>query len=183
MNVTHENATLDISFGNTYDEDPHGDGTPGFGGHFEVNRKRYAALYEEYQFQRYSIDEDSTSYDEEEHDEDDTVCIPLGDDFIVFASSVGIDGGKWDIYIDGNPYWIFHDLDHASYDCSGGSVDIDQQGYAEDRALVNGATAARENGISLAVIFKELAQVLKPFEERFSRSTDAIERFAESLDE
>lgn len=177
-------ATLDVDLrDDNYDEDPFGDGTPGFGGHFEVNRKQYAELHEACPFEHYSIDEDSTTFDPEEDDEDETVNVPVGDDFIVFANAISIEGGDWRIDFHGNPYWFFHDLCHARYDCSGGRVEIDPHGDSENRALIEGAKEAHEQGIGLSLIFGQLAQVLKPFEERFSRSTDAIESFAEYLEE
>ena len=182
--MTIGSATFNVSFGDNYDDDPHGDGTPGFGGQFEVNRKRFVDLWTEWQWTFYSIDEDTGKFDEDEEiDEDETLSVPNGDDFIAFFNAAMLDGGTWDIEYDGNPYWFFHDVAHAQNDVQGGQVYIDAEGYAEDKALFEGAKLAHENGIGLGVIFKELAQVLKPFEERFSRSTDAIERFAESLDE
>ena len=62
----------------------------------------------------------------------------------------------------------------------GGSIHVND--IAEDRALLEGATLARAHGIGLGVIFKELAQTLKPFADRFSRPTNALDLFAETLD-
>ena len=182
MRLTLGEATFNVSFGDDYDEDPYGDGTPGFGGTFDVNLKQYADLWTEWQWQFYSIDEDTAKWDAEEHDEDEQISIPNGDDFIAFFNAAMLDGGEWDICFNGSPYWFFHDVNHAQKDCQGGSVQIDADGYAEDRALFEGAKLAHENGIGLGVIFKQLAAVLGPFEQRFKRPTDALDRFAESLD-
>ncbi len=182
MQIKIGEATLVVNFTDNYDDDPFGDGTPGFGGYTEVNRMRYSELYDAYQFTLYSVDEDTVRFDADEHDEDEDISISNGDDFIVFANSVSIEGGEWEITYNGNPYWFFHDLCHAQNDCSGGRIDIDSEGYSEERALIEGAMKAHEHGIGLGVIFGELALVVKPFEERFKRSTDAIERFAEYLE-
>ncbi len=182
MQIKIGEATLVVDFTDNYDSDAFGDGTPGFGGYTEVNRLRYSELYDAYQFQLYSIDEDTVIFNADEHDEDEDVEFSNGDDFIVFANAVSVEGGEWKITYNGNPYWLFHDLCHARHDISGGSIHIDPHGDSEDRALVEGAKDAYEHGIGLGVIFGELALVVKPFEERFSRGTDAIERFAEYLE-
>tara|TARA_R110000822_G_scaffold170624_5_gene310482 strand:+ start:825 stop:1400 length:576 start_codon:yes stop_codon:yes gene_type:complete len=188
MQVTIGSATFNVSFGDDYDEDPYGDGTPGFDGRFEVNRQKFAKLYDGWEWKLYELQDeyggdDALMFDPEEHDEDDTISVSNGDDFITFFNAAMLDGGTWDIKYDGNPYWFFHDVTHAQNDTHGGEVYVDPEGYAEDKALFEGATLAHENGIGLGVIFKQLAQVLKPFEERFGRPTDAIERFADSLNE
>lgn len=182
MQVKFGRATFEVSFGNDYDDDPMGDGTPGFGGTFEVNRKQYAELAEACPFDRYSIDESEPFFDPEEHDENEDIAVPNGDDFIVFMASAAIEGGEWRLHYNGAPYWFFHDLSHAEYDCSGGQVNIDSEGRDEDRALFDGAMRARAHGVKLGAIFSELAKALTPFRERFKRDTDALDRFAETLD-
>jgi len=182
MQIKIGDATLVVNFTDNYDSDPFDDGTPGFGGFTEINHLQYSELYDAYQFTLYSLDEDTVTFDAEDHDEDEEISISNGDDFIIFANSASIEGGEWKITYNGNPYWFFHDLCHARYDCSGGAIQIDPHGNSEDRALIEGAKDAHEHGIGLSVSFRELSQVLKPFEERFSRSTDVIEQFAEFLE-
>ena len=176
--ATLKNADFVVHFGSDYDEDPYGDGTPGFGGTFEVDRKAYAKLYAEHEFALYSFD----GLDEDDEDEE-ILEIPIGDDFIVWANAASIEGGKWEVTYNGNPYWFFHDLIHAQYDCSGGNVEIDRYGDAENRALFMGAEMAYDHDVRLNVILKELARTLKPFEERFGHETTALDRFADFLAE
>jgi len=182
MQVTIGSATFNVSFTDDYDDDEYGDGVPGFGGTFSVNHKQYAKLHAEWEFATYSVDEDASKFDPEEHDEDDQLAVPNGDDFIVFFNAAMLDGGTWDITYEGNPYWFFHDVTHAQNDVQGGSVYVDAEGHSEDNALLAGAKLAHKHGVGLGVIFKELAKILGPFEERFNRPTEALDEFADSLD-
>lgn len=171
-------ATLVVSFTDDYDDSEE----VGFGGYFEVNRKRYAELHGEYGFEQY-MNEEIPEWDEEEHDTDEDITVSTGDDFIVFANSIGIEGGTWHIEYGGAPYWLFHDLDHAEYDCQGGRVvGIDMEGRAEGRALLGGAKSAYKHAVPLGEIFRELAKSAPAFPERFGGAeSTAIDDFADFL--
>ena len=178
MEITYGDATLVVTFSDSYD-DSESTGS----GWFTINLKQYADLYAECTFEQYGAE--VPEWDEEENEEDEEVTVPNADDFIVFAHTAGVVGGRFEIEYGGAPYWLFHDLSHAEHDAPGGAVDLDNSGHAEDRALYDGAVMAHEHGVSLSEIFRELAKSQTSgwtFEERFGWQTDVIERFAEYLE-
>lgn len=181
MQVQLGNALFVVEFSNDYEDDPCHYGTPGSSEYAIVNRKQLAELFAACPFELYGLDADDLTFNPEKNDASDEIQVPSGDDFIVFVNAASIEGGTWTITYYGSPYWFFHDLSHAQYDCRGGTVYIDSEGLSENRALYDSAVSAFEHGVGLSVILKELGQALKPYENRFHRDTDVIERFAEYL--
>jgi len=178
MNVSFQNATFVVSFSDDYDDDE----MIGTGGWVDINRKQLAELYADYQWNIYNADPESLEWDVEEHDETETTTIPDSDDFIVFANAAGIEGGTYEITFAGNPYWFFHDLSHAEHDAGGGNVNIDSDGWAERRALYDGAVSALEHGVKPSDIIRQLVKVEPEYEERFGQTTDILDRFLWQLD-
>ena len=80
-------------------------------------------------------------------------------------------GGSWEIYWEGSSeYWFFHDMCHAEYDhCpdSKGNVAPAIAWEDEHRAMVLGAKNAREAGVKLGDIARQVANAERAWEERF----------------
>ena len=165
------NATLNLSFEHLSPEYL-GDGWA------EVSARQYLALREEWGFDAYGIDIDGVKSDLE--DDKDAVVQLSADDLIVFLDAAKNYSGEYDITYRGIPYWFWHDTIHAERDVAGGSVEV--SAYSERRALIEGAKRAREQGVSLGIIFRELVRAETAFQERFNKEVDAIESFSESLE-
>ena len=79
-----------------------------------------------------------------------------------------------------NPYWIFHDLDHAKHDVNDDILFVDAD--IEIRAYVNGAKAAKKNGVSNRQIYEALNSIQEDFTARFKRHPCSWPEFARCLE-
>ena len=91
-------------------------------------------------------------------------------------------GGTWDLHYDGHgsEYWFWHDMCHARYDfgiCSSGMCSADVDASAEMRAMIEGAKLARDNGVGMGDIVRQLVQAEQAWSERFGHDEFLIERF------
>lgn len=90
-------------------------------------------------------------------------------------------GGEWEIYWEGDSeYWFFHDMTHAEFDfCPNarGKITLPEGIPWEDehRAMVLGAKKAREAGVSLGDIARQVARAELAWADRFGSENFMLE--------
>ncbi len=89
-------------------------------------------------------------------------------------------GGEWEVYYEGTlEYWFWHDLHHAEHDfhCNDGVMTADVDENVERETSLESASTAKEKGVSLGDIARELANIEKAWPARFSTETFLLEDF------
>jgi hypothetical protein len=84
-------------------------------------------------------------------------------------------GGEWDLSFTGgdSEYWFWHDLHHAEHDwhcCENGVVTAQVNEAAETVATAEGALKARDNGVSVGDIARQLVKIEQAWGQRFNGS-------------
>ncbi len=177
---------LRIKFGNArivFDVDQYDHANEGeeyFGGGIaEVSARDWLRIYKRNEFTLYGI---SLQDVEERFREGKDARVSLtNDDFIVFLNAASTEPRRnYEIGWNGLAYWLCHDVTHAMHDVYGGAVDVNS--VAEERTLYEGAILAREHGISLEQIVRELVRAETAYRERFKTGTEALNRFLHQIE-
>lgn len=125
---------------------------------------------------------------EEEHDDDKSeladamVEITDADCAIGLVAAMIQLGGEWDLSYTGgdSEYWFWHDLHHAEHDfhcCENGVLTANVTESAEHTATVDAAKKARENGVAVGDIARQLVKIEQAWAQRFGGEAFFLEDF------
>lgn len=129
----------------------------------------------------YLLDDCETDHDPEDL-ADATLTITDADLAIAIVCAMIHLGGEWEVHYTGHgsEYWFWHDMWHAENDfgiCSEGMCSVDIGSSDEAQAMIGGAKAAREHGVSVADIARQLVNAEKLWQERFGHEEYFLEKF------
>jgi hypothetical protein len=108
-----------------------------------------------------------------------------GDDAIEMLALMATGNSKgnparFEVEYEGPPYWAFHDIEHAKDRMRDGKISVND--HVEDDVLFRGAMLAREHGVGIGAIVRELQKAEADYEQRWKCKSDALERFFHEID-
>ena len=172
------NATILLSCAEYDAAQDIGDDSVGGGDAF-IKTRDFRRVWKKNQFMLYAIDE--RTVEDSFRDNPDGTMTVSNDDLIVFLNAIQTEPRrKYEIHFNGLSLWFWHDVTHAQTDVQGGAVYVDAA--IENRALYNGAKLAREQGVKVGQIVRELVKAEAAYLSRFKTPTNALERFLADID-